>query len=166
MKALEKGLWVRPHVREALALGGLAQGYAGLDELEQAEVYYRGCIEAWKECPGEPTIYQSHLATCLCFQGKLEMAEDILTEVIRQRAELYGPCDTTSYRTGLLYYSLGNVLRLKTRYDESFEVQIACRIMFAATCGEGHHCTADAIYKVAWHMHYRARTEGEWQNAM
>ena len=98
MAAHRKGLWKRPHVREALALGGLAQGYAGLNELKEAESYYYQCIEAWKDCPGEPTIYQSHLGTCLCFQGKTEEAEKVITEVIEQRAARYGPCDTTSYR--------------------------------------------------------------------
>lgn len=98
MKALEKNLWRRPHVREALALGGLGQGYAGLNNLPRAEEYYYRCIEAWEEAPGEPTIYQSHLGTCLCFQGRLEEAEAVLTKVIQERAEEFGPCDTTSYR--------------------------------------------------------------------
>lgn len=98
MKALEKGLWERPSVREALALGGLAQGYAGLNNLHEAEKYYYECIKTWKDCPGEPTIYQSHLGTCLCFQGRLNEAEDILIGVIKEREEKFGPCDTTSYR--------------------------------------------------------------------
>lgn len=96
--AFRKKLLGRPNVREALALGGLAQGYAGLNNYYKAEIYFNKCIEAWSDCPGEPTIYQSHLGTCLVFQGKFEAAEEILVKVIKERAMIYGPRDTNSYR--------------------------------------------------------------------
>lgn len=97
-KAFSKNLLARPNVREALALGGLAQGHAALDELPEAEKYFRRCIDVWKDCPGDPTIYQSHLGTCLAFQGKLDDAEKHLAGLIETRAAKYGPQDTTSYR--------------------------------------------------------------------
>jgi tetratricopeptide (TPR) repeat protein len=98
MEAFDKGLWKRPDVREALALGGLAQGHAGLDQYDEAEGFYLRYIETWKDAPGEPTFYRSHYGTCLCFQGKLDEAETVLREEIDSREKQFGPQDTTSYR--------------------------------------------------------------------
>ncbi|KAJ5726207.1 P-loop containing nucleoside triphosphate hydrolase protein [Penicillium malachiteum] len=154
-RAFDKKLLTRPNVREALALGGLAQGHAGLDELPEAEKYFRQCIAVWEECPGDSTIYQSHLGTCLAFQGKLDDAEKHLVNLIEARAIKFGPRDTTSYRTGLLYYALGNVLRRQERLDEAYEIEKACLMMWLTTCGQTHHYTAEAYYKVAWHLQHR-----------
>lgn len=75
-------------------------------------------------------------------------------------------CTDKVERTGLLYYALGNILRLQTRYDEAYEVQKSCLAMFEKTCGEGNHLIADAYYKVAWHRQNRARSREEYENAM
>lgn len=89
--AFDKGLICRPHVREALAFGGLAK-------YEEAEAYYWKCLEAWKNCPGDSDMYKTHLVNCLAFLGKVDVAEKLARSIITSREKLYGKEDSKSFR--------------------------------------------------------------------
>lgn len=97
-KARVKGQWVRPNVLEVAAVGGLANGYHGLNDYTKAEEYYRRTLELWKDVPGNSNMYETHLGTCLTLQNKLDEAEKVFLRLIDERKKLYGPRDTTTFR--------------------------------------------------------------------
>ena len=96
--ARHKDQWQRPHVREALAVGGLANGYHGLKKYSEAEEHYQKTLALWKNVPGEPTIYETHLGTCLTLQNRLGEAEKVFKDLIEKREKKFGPRDTNTFR--------------------------------------------------------------------
>jgi tetratricopeptide (TPR) repeat protein len=73
-----------------------------------------------------------------------------------------GAAHRYSFAKLLLYYALGNVRRRQTHYDEAYEIQKSCLVMFKETRGEKHYCAADAYYKLAWHLQYK----GDYESAV
>ena len=98
LEAFDKDLLQRPNVREPIAYGGLANAHISLNKYEEAEKYYRTCLQVWRNCPGDSSIYVAHLGSCLNLQGKLEDSEQIIMETIRAREAMFGVRDTTSFR--------------------------------------------------------------------
>lgn len=96
--AIEKGQVKRPNVREALAYGGLGNATMGLKKYRDAEPLYRKCLEIWKDCPGDPSIYIPHFGVCLTLQGRTTEAEEVLMRCIEEREARFGPRDTKTYR--------------------------------------------------------------------
>jgi hypothetical protein len=86
-KALDSGELQKPSIWEVFGLGRLANGLQGLHKYQEAEVYYRKCLEAWKEVPGDQKIFTTHLATCLWLQGRLTEAEETVTRIIIDRSD-------------------------------------------------------------------------------
>ncbi|KAI0182112.1 hypothetical protein GGR52DRAFT_67803 [Hypoxylon sp. FL1284] len=150
LEAIEKGQIQRPNVREALAYGGMGTAKMMQKEYAEAEKNYRRCMEIWKECPGEPSIYTKHLAESLSFQGYTDEAEKLLLAWIEERAEKFGPKDTTSYRTGILYKALGSNQIRQGKLDAAYQSQLDAAEMHRTVFGGDHHLIADTWYKAGW----------------
>lgn len=84
-KAIASGEMKRPDILEIFGLGRLGNGYHGLQEYSKAEDYYRKCLKEWdsQKIPGDQKIFQTHLATCLWLQGRLQEAEDVVKPIIQ-----------------------------------------------------------------------------------
>ncbi|KAF2964752.1 hypothetical protein GQX73_g8835 [Xylaria multiplex] len=153
--SIQLGLLKSPDIREALAEAGIGVGKMALKKYAEAEKAFRNCLEIWKDCPGEPSIYVPHLGVCLTLQGKLSEAEKLLTNIIAQRAAQFGERDRTSFRTGVIYLAYGNLQIKQKRFEEAYRTHLFAMEMLAETVGKEHHRYADACYKVGWHQHRR-----------
>ena len=87
-KAFESGALQRPSIWEVFGLGRLGNGLHGLHKYTEAEEYYRKCLAAWENVPGDRRIFTSHLATCLWLQGRLDEAETVVLSVLKDRKDL------------------------------------------------------------------------------
>ena len=90
--AFEQHELEKPSIWEVFGLGRLGNGLQGLHKYEEAEEYYRKCLKAWKNLPGDQKIFTTHLGTCLWLQGRLEEAEEVLLGIIKDRS------DTSNFR--------------------------------------------------------------------
>ncbi|KAL2680522.1 hypothetical protein Neosp_008124 [[Neocosmospora] mangrovei] len=158
-KAIKQGFLARPNIREAHAEGGIGVGNMALKKFAEAEQAFRKCLEIWKDCPGDPSIYVPHLGVCLTLQGKLEEAESLLASIIEQRAREFGERDRTSFRTGIIYLAYGNLQIYQKRFDEAYRTHLFAAEMLAETVGDNHHRYADACYKIGWHQLRRGEFE-------
>lgn len=93
--AFDTGELQRPSIWEVFGLGRLANGLHGLHQYQEAESYYRRCLDAWKGLPGDQKIFTTHLATCLWLQGRPDEGEQVVTTVIKDWN------DTTNFRLGM-----------------------------------------------------------------
>jgi tetratricopeptide (TPR) repeat protein len=159
--AIDRGFLTRPNVREAIAQGGIANGLNGLKKYAEAEKEYWKCIDIWRSCPGQATIYEINLSACLWLQDKFEEAEHLLKKII------IDPDDTTTYRTGHAMFTYGNVKisqayellangedeKGQAKLDEAFATHKKTLEHFRKILKDHHHKTADGHYKVGWHLH-------------
>lgn len=90
--AFDAGELKRPSIWEVFGLGRLANGLHGLHRYEEAETYYRKCLETWKGIPGDQKIFTTHLATCLWLQGRPDEGEQVVRAIIKDFN------DTTNFR--------------------------------------------------------------------
>ncbi|KAI2616843.1 hypothetical protein GGR54DRAFT_641435 [Hypoxylon sp. NC1633] len=139
----------RPDVREAQAIGGIANSFSGLGKHLQAEKYYRESISLWKA--DTYPVYRILLGRPLLAQNKLQEASDWLEMVLREREEKYEKDSTIDYKTGQAYYILGDVRIAQHRYDEAYECHRKALRLLTSTLGIRHRITGDASYKVGWH---------------
>lgn len=91
-QAFEAGELIKPSIWEVFGLGRLGNGLFGLHRYEEAESYYRRCLETWKGLPGDQKIFTTHLASCLWLQDRLEEGEQVVRSIIKDWN------DTTNFR--------------------------------------------------------------------
>ncbi|KAI1362814.1 hypothetical protein F5Y08DRAFT_354917 [Xylaria arbuscula] len=144
--ALEAGELERPSIWEVFALGRLGNGYHGLHLYSDAESYYRKCLAAWEELPGDRKIFTTHLATSAGCKVGWKRLKPL---------------------TAMAMYSLGNILigfasqltldgfkeKAEAKFSEAMELHGKVLHLWTITLGARHHKTADATHKVGWHLH-------------
>ncbi|KAI1084628.1 hypothetical protein F5B20DRAFT_591667 [Whalleya microplaca] len=159
--AINSGELKRPCIWEVFALGRLANGFQGLHRYSEAESFYRKCLTAWEALPGDRKIFTTHLSTCLWLQGRVEEAEQVIRSIIKDQN------DISNFRTAMAMYALGNItisraneltssgmkVEADSKFAEAMELHCKVQYLWTKTLGARHHKTADAIYKVGWHLH-------------
>ena len=180
-KGFEEKELERPSIWEVHGLGRLGNGYHGLHRYQEAESYYRQCLEAWKELPGDQKIFRSHLATCLWLQGRLDEAEDVVKEIIKDENDTSNfrsvtlllvrtlVINKTVHRTAMAMYCFGNIKiaqaktltqngekdKAEAKLTEAMTIHVKVFRLWTITLGARHHKTADAMHKLGWHLHRR-----------
>ncbi|KAE8150033.1 tetratricopeptide repeat domain-containing protein [Aspergillus avenaceus] len=100
-----------------------------------------------------PLSREANLGLVYMLQGKLDAAEFILRESLITRERLYGKNDKESFRTGRIFYALGNLRSLQGRDNEAYSCHKQAYQQFRDTIGiHHHHRTADVGHKVAEHL--------------
>jgi tetratricopeptide (TPR) repeat protein len=181
-RAIETGELKRPCLTEVFALGGVGNGFQGLNNYTKAEEYYRRAIDAYSKFPQEKllltelSVAPTNLATCLWLQGKLDEAETLLKSIIKDRD------DTRNYRyiiinfelqllltlrrTGHAMFALGNVeisqgqllisnghrIEGAAKLESAFQTHVKTLHLFTTTLGQKHHKVGDAAHKLACHL--------------
>lgn len=138
----------------------LAMAYAERGLTKMQDGHYEECIADYerdreiRESLGTyaPTSKEGNLASAYMALGNLEKADQVLTEAIRRRTELYGEMDKESHRAGWLAYALGKLRKLQGRYDESLAAHQQALTCFRLTIGDNHPRAALVRHKIAEHL--------------
>ncbi|KAJ8132696.1 hypothetical protein O1611_g931 [Lasiodiplodia mahajangana] len=147
-EAKARGLLTEPDIRICFALGGLGNGNFGLNNYQEAEQWYRQCLESWKGVTGDQRIYAGSLISCLIYQGRLEEASELLKPFLQDQT-------STELRNGFMMYTLGNLQIAQGDTEAAFKAHAHVLKVFKLNLGERHHKTADMYYKIGWHYHCR-----------
>jgi tetratricopeptide (TPR) repeat protein len=102
--AFESGELQRPSIWEVFGLARLGNGLHGLNKYQEAEQYYYRALKAWKDLPGDRTVYTTNLGICLWLQGRLDDAERTLRPLIKDRN------DATNFRYSQLLTSIRRLI--------------------------------------------------------
>ncbi|EED16512.1 NB-ARC and TPR domain protein [Talaromyces stipitatus ATCC 10500] len=94
---------------------------------------------------------QINLGFSYWLQGRLNEADEILSDILAAREEAYGINDRESFMTGKLLHAYGNVKASQGKLTESFEYHIRGLQQYKSTIGGNHHRTADLCVKVSDH---------------
>ncbi|KAF2753098.1 tetratricopeptide repeat domain-containing protein [Pseudovirgaria hyperparasitica] len=157
-----------PDLRLAFAHSQMGIAYMMVKKPARAIEFFKQSIallEALEVDPDEFGFPVCNLGCGYWVQGQLEEADKTLTDLIKQREELWGKLDSVSYKTGRALQALGNVKADKARaqerngltqeaqslWQESFVIHSDCLKQYESTVGKFNHRTADICHKLAEH---------------
>ncbi|KAF2124980.1 TPR-like protein [Dothidotthia symphoricarpi CBS 119687] len=98
------------------------------------------------------SLPQVNLACLYLLTGRVDEAEPLLVNTLREREEIYGVNHTVSMITGRVYHGLGWLKQAQGKLEESHDYQVKALEHMKKTAGPYHHRTADMYFKVAQHL--------------
>ncbi|KAL3419104.1 tetratricopeptide repeat domain-containing protein [Phlyctema vagabunda] len=169
--SIKNGGIKQPDIREVFGLGRLGNANSAVHRFAEAEKYYEKMFKAWEGLGGDQKFWRCHHASSLWLQGKLDEAEKRVRDIVIDRDGVLNSKQATgtTFRTGTVLYTLGNVLmsqglslinqnrarEAEDRFTEASEAHAHCMLLWELSFGKRHHKMGDATYKAAWHAHRR-----------
>ncbi|KAI9877554.1 MAG: hypothetical protein M1823_007089, partial [Watsoniomyces obsoletus] len=129
--------------------------YAMNERYEEAELHFLSSMNVYQSLPDSEDVNlgwpMPNLGFIYWLNGQYAEAREVLLEILRIHESAYGENDTQSFKTGKIYYALGNVYTSMGDYEAGFEYHKRCLKQYQETLGDDNHRVADTFHRLADH---------------